>query len=206
MTMTEGMKENWKDDMDSRNQFQIIRIDARNSFVESLSDAFRIGKAHLVFAAYDLNQPVGQRQTDNVNIYIDMSELLVLCLKLSSGELRYMERERKKDNNGKPLLQWLGGTSAEKLSQYGRARSDGKSLSRTAKLVCGSRTDFLFVADSGPGEQNEKGLIVPQFGREPENHVSVSMTWDSLSELLLLTKAHYEAWLTAWYTQKISHK
>ena len=74
------------------------------------------------------------------------------------------------------------------------------SLSRTAQLVCGAKTDFLFVADSGPGEQNEKGLIVPRFGKKPENHVSVSMTWASLSQMLLLTKAHYEAWLSAWYS------
>ncbi len=31
---------------DDRNRSQIIRIDARNCFVESLNDAFEIGKAH----------------------------------------------------------------------------------------------------------------------------------------------------------------
>lgn len=114
--MTEEAKDAWKDDMDERNRFQIIRVDARNSFVESLSDAFRIGKAHLVFAAYDLKRPAGQRQTDNVHIYISVSEFLGLCLKLSCGELRYMAQEKKKNNDGRPLLQWLGGTPAEKLS------------------------------------------------------------------------------------------
>jgi len=48
-------------------------------------------------------------------------------------------------------------------------------------------------------EENEKGLIVPRFGNKPENHVAVSMTFDSLSELLLMTKTHYEAWLSAYY-------
>ena len=33
-----------------RNQHQIIRKDARNCFVESLSDAFAFGKVHLGFA------------------------------------------------------------------------------------------------------------------------------------------------------------
>ena len=28
------------------------------------------------------------------------------------------------------------------------------------------------------------------------------MTWDALAELLLITKTHYEAWLTAWYMSK----
>lgn len=34
---------------ESRNQYQIIRKDNKNCFVESLSDAFEIGKAHLAF-------------------------------------------------------------------------------------------------------------------------------------------------------------
>ena len=29
------------------------------------------------------------------------------------------------------------------------------------------------------------------------------MTWDALAELLLITKAHYEAWLAAWYLSQI---
>ena len=29
--------------------------------------------------------------------------------------------------------------------------------------------------------------------------MAVSMTFESLSELLLMTKTHYESWLTAWY-------
>ena len=73
------------------------------------------------------------------------------------------------------------------------------SLSRIAQIICGNKCDILFVADSGPGEENEKGLIVPRFGNKPENHVAVSMTFDSLSELLLMTKTHYEAWLSAYY-------
>lgn len=189
---------------EDRNQNQIIRKDARNCFVESLSDAFSIGKVHLVFASYDMSKPVGQRQSNNVHIYMDMAELLELCRKLTCGELRWMIQQKKKANDKTPLQQWLGGTSAEKLKQFGRARADGKSLSRTAQLMCGNKTDFLFVADSGPGDTNEKGLIVPRFGKNPENHVAVSMTWDTLSELLLLTKAHYEAWLAAWYLQRIT--
>ena len=111
-------------------------------------------------------------------------------------------QSRKKSGDPTPLYQCLGGTSAEKLAKYGRARADGKSLSRTAQLVCGSKTDFLFVADSGPGETTAKGLIVPRFGKNPENHVSVSMTFELFSELMLMTKIHYQAWLTARYLRE----
>ena len=184
---------------DDRNRSQIIRIDARNCFVESLSDAFAIGKAHFTFASYDLSKPSGQRQTNSIQIYIDIAEVLELSRKLTGGELRYLMQSKKKSGDSSPLYQCLGGTSAEKLAHYGRTRADGKSLSRTAQLICGSKTDFLFVADSGPGETNAKGLIVPRFGKNLENHVSVSMTFELFSELMLMTQAHYQAWLTAYY-------
>lgn len=184
---------------DERNISQIIRMDARNCFVESLSDAFANGRAHFAFATYDLSKPVGQRQTNSIQIYISIPELLELCRKLSSGELRYIMQQKKQTGDSKPIQEWLGGTSAEKLRQYGKARPDGKSLSRVCKLVAGQKTDFLFTAASGPGDKDSKGLIVPRFGNQPENHVAVSMTFESLSELLLMTKTHYEAWLTGWH-------
>ena len=184
---------------EERNQHQIIRKDAKNCFVESLSDSFDKGKAHFAFASYDLNKPAGNRQTNCVHIYISIPELLELCRKLSCGELRFLWQARKKAGDNEPILKWLGGTSAEKLAQYGKPRPDGKSLSRVAQLLAGQKCDFLFTASSGPGDKDAKGLIVPRFGKKPENHVSVSLTWDSLAELLLITKTHYEAWLTAWY-------
>lgn len=186
---------------DERNQNQICRKDARNCFVESLNDAFGIGKIHFAFATYDLTKPQGQRQTNSIHIYIAVDEFLELCRKLNCGELKYMMQQKKKNGDNTPLYQSLGGTSAQKLAAQGRSRPDGMSLSRTVQLLCGSKSDFLLVADSGPGATNEKGLIVPKFGRNPENHVAVSMTFDTLSELLLMTKAHYTAWLTSMYLQ-----
>ena len=184
---------------EERNQYQIIRKDAKNCFVESLSDSFDKGKAHFAFATYDLNKPAGNRQTNCVHIYISVPELLELCRKLTCGELRYLWQARKKAADNEPILKWLGGTSAEKLAQYGKPRPDGKSLSRVAQLLAGQKVDFLFTASSGPGDKDAKGLIVPRFGKKPENHVSVGLSWDALAELLLFTKAHYEAWLAAWY-------
>ena len=133
---------------DERNMSQIIRKDARNCFVESLSDAFGNGRAHFVFATYDLNKPAGQRQTNNIHIYIAIPELLELCRKLSCGELRYIMQQKKQTGDSKPIQEWLGGTSAEKLRQYGKARPDGKSLSRVCKLMAAQKTDFLFTASS----------------------------------------------------------
>ena len=191
---------------EERNQYQITRKDAKNCFVESLSDAFGIGKVHFNFASYDLNKPAGQRQTGMVSIYIDADEFLELCRKLTCGELRYMVQSQKSAASPKTALyQSLGGTSAEKLKSQNRSRSDGKSLSRTLQILTGNKTDLLLVADSGPGETTEKGLIVPKFGNKPENHITVSMSLDVFGELLLITKTHYESWLSAWYAQRMSN-
>ena len=185
---------------DDRNKTQIIRVDARNCFVESKSDAFEIGKAHLEFATYDTSKPAGQRQTNNVHIYIDIPEFLCLAQEALSGMLHGRARQQRTNNDSTPMYQSLGGTSAEKLKNYNRARPDGKSLSRTVQLLIGKKEDhYLFVADSGPGEADAKGLIVPKFGNKPENHVAVSMSWRTVNELMMMTKVHYESWLAAKY-------
>ena len=185
---------------DERNRYQITRIDARSCFVESLSDAFDFGKVHLTFCSYDKHKPEGQRMTDSIQIYIDIADWLELCRMLDSGELRCLLRQKSKAGDRDPIKEWLGGTSARKLAGYGSPRPDGKSLSRTAQLFAGSRADsLLFVANSGPGEENATGLIVPKFGKNPEQHVAVSMSFDGASRLFLLTRIHYSAWLTARY-------
>lgn len=184
---------------EQRNQYQITRKDARNCFVESLNDAFGLEKIHFTFATYDISRPVGKRQTNNIGIYIATDEFLELCRKLECGELKFIMQQRQQKKDSSPIFESLGGTSSERLKAMGKPRADGKSISRTIKLIIGERSDFLLVADSGPGEQTKTGLIVPKFGNKPENHVAVSMTFQTLSELLLLTKAHYFAWRTAWY-------
>lgn len=189
-----------------RNQNQIVRKDARGCFVESLSDGFAIGRIHLTFATYDLHLPAGKRQTNRVDIFLPADEFLDFCRKLSSGELRFLLQNKKKNGDSSPFYESLGGTSAEKLARQKKQRKDGKSLSRTFQIICGKSSDFLLVAESGPGETNKTGLIVPKFGTNPENHVLVAMTFEALSELMLITKAHYEAWLAAWYWQKLQEK
>ena len=184
------------------NRFQIIRKDARSCFVETKSDRFGIGKVHMEFAAYDAKRPVGERQTNHVNIYIDVPEFLHLANEALSGALHMRAKRQRESSDNTPLFEHLGGTSAERLANLGRTRPDGKSLSRIVKLILGQKADYLFVADSGAGETDAKGLIVPRFGKSPENHVSVSLSWRSLNELLLMTQVHYGAWLAAWYANK----
>ena len=184
------------------NKYQIIRKDARNCFVETKSDYFIHNKIHLEFLKYDMARQKGDRQTGHVHIYIDVPEFLHLTHEALSGALHMRANQQKQLNDPKPLYEHLGGTSAERLAQYGWTRPDAKSVSRIVKLLWGQKVDYLLVADSGPGETDAKGLIIPRFGKNPENHVSVGLSWRNLNELLLMTMTHYQAWITAQYINK----
>lgn len=183
---------------DNYNNYQIVRKDAKNCFVESLYDSFSIGKVHFAFATYDVSKPAGQRQTNNIHIYIDVDEFLELCRKIEFGEIKYLMKQRRDAKDNSPIYETMGGTSAETLAKRGKSRPDGKSISRIAKLSVAAKGLF-FTADSGVGETGPTGLIVPKFGNNPENHVSILLTFESFSELMLLTKVHYQAWLSAKY-------
>lgn len=181
------------------NAYQITRQDAKSCFVESLSDAFRIGKVHFTFAKYDVSRPAGQRQTDNVQIYISVEEFVGLCHKLYTGELRYVLQQKKNNNDKSPVYQSLGGTPSSKLKETGKSRPDGMSLSRKVSLSNSNDGGVLFTAESGAGEQNKQGLIVPRYGNNPENKVVVKMTVESFTSFILTTQYNYIAWLSSEY-------
>ena len=182
------------------NRDQIIRKDARGCFVEVKNDCFHLDKLHLQFVAYDKSRPAGQRYTNNIHIYIDIPEFLVLTQEAATGSLHMRMQQYKKEGKSDPLYEHLGGTSAKRLAYFGKSRPDGMSLSRVVKLTVAQKSDYFLTADSGPGEENQTGLIVPRFGKSPEQHVSVILTWRQLNELLFTAEAHYRAWLAAKYS------
>ena len=185
----------------NRNDAQIIRKDAKGCFVEALNDGFAIGRIHLFFASYDVNKPEGSRFTNSVAIYLPIGEVLELCRQLNSGELKRRMKAEKEKTQKTALYQSLGGVSAKKLKT---PRDDKKSLSRIFKITVGDRCDIRLIAENGPGEENKQGLIVPRYGDSSENQVIVAMTFECLSELLLVSEMHYKAWLTSRYMQSVS--
>ena len=127
---------------------------------------------------------------------------MALAQEAASGTLHMRMQQYKQSGNKDPLYEHLGGTSAKHLNKYGRPRPDGKSLSRVVRLTVAAKSDYFLTADSGPGEENKTGLIVPRFGSKPEQHVSVILSWRQLNELLLTTVEHYRAWLAAKYASE----
>jgi len=183
---------------DDKNRFQINRLDNRGCFVEVKSDWFARNQIHFEFASYDMKRPEGERFTNHINIYLDGSKFLALASDILSGsmlnELRYPVLPA-----DAPLFEHLGGTSAAKMSGiYGNPRSDGMGLSRIMKIVRANKRDsVMLVADSGPGEANKTGLVVPRFGGKPENHVVISLDYYQLKQLVAPAKVQYEAYCQA---------
>lgn len=99
---------------DDRNRYQITRIDAKNCFVESLSDTFSYGKAHLTFCTYGKSRPEGQRMTANIQIYIDIADWLELCRMLDSGELRAAVAAQNRSGSRDPIkLHWYNDVTGQ---------------------------------------------------------------------------------------------
>ena len=139
------------------NNYQIIRKDAKNCFVESLNDAFKIGKIHLNFATYDLSRPSGKRQTNNVAIYIPVYEFMELHRKLICRQLNFILNQKKKNGDSSPIYQTLGGTSAKRLKELKKSRENGKIVSRVASVIVGQKSDSYLLQIVGLVKRTKKG-------------------------------------------------
>lgn len=181
--------------------FQIIRIDGRNVFVEFMRNAFEIGKVRMNFIEYDQSKQAGSRQSNYISIYMDIPEFLQLAFDYRSGKLhRLAEQARQHAQNSgskyaKEIYTQLGGTSAQALSMRGQARADNMSISRQFKVTPGAKQPWILSAEQGAGKQNEKGLIVPQ-GRA-EQVVRVPFTDDSLVQVFETVRMEIQAFYTA---------
>ena len=128
------------------NNNQIIRKDAKGCFVESLNDFFEVGKMHLAFASYDVNLPAGQRQTNNIHIFIGVDELQEICRKLGS-EGAEPDRWEESVPNGKASCRQKIGFSFCRSQRAGRAECPGAdcpAVRRKPGKPCGSQYDTEF--------------------------------------------------------------
>lgn len=188
--------------------FQIIRLDGKNVFVEVMNNAFEIGKVLFNFIEYDPNAEKKNRIKQNISIFVDLDKFLVLANDVLSGRMAALAnkaREEAKKNNQKYCKEiWvnLGGVSAKVLEQRGKARPDGKSLSRQMKITPGEKIPWILSAETGPGEETETGLIAPKYNGKPEQLVRVPVSDEDFKRLVLITRTHIEAFISSQYYSK----
>lgn len=193
---------------------QIIKFNGKNQLMEVLANCFSIGKVQIHFHKYDESKEKGQRVTSSVDIYTDIEEMLLLCNDILTGRIsKELEVSKAKGKYPEPVWIDMGGVSANKLEERAKycaahgikpkesqhPRDDGKSLSRVLKIVPGDKFPVLFVAESGAGEEAENGLIVPKYGRNPDNRIMFGLTNDQLKKLAISTKMNIEAYYAAQY-------
>ena len=168
---------------------QIIRKDGKDCLMEVNTQAFSIGKVKLVFAKYDPNKPQGQRTTARIEIYLDFSTALEFSHSILDGRLSKLlvEANNKFKQTQKP---WdknvsisMGGTA------HPKNRTDGKAESRTLSAQLGTNKPIALVASSGPGNVNDKGLIVPE---KPEHSVFITLSAEDIREVALMIKCNVE--------------
>lgn len=182
---------------------QIVRFDGKNVFVEVLNSMIDKGKLVLNFVQYDTSQDTGGRQKENLNFFIDLDDFLVLAQDIKSGKLakmRELEKQIAKKADSKyckHVYSLLGGVSATNLAKRSQERSDKMSLSRQFKLTPGSTQPWMLSCEHGPGEEDDKGLIVPK-GR-PESIVRVALTDDSLKKLAIAVELQIQAYYSGMY-------
>lgn len=186
--------------MARNNPNQITRVDGKNVFFEVLNNCFSLGegKIQINFAEYDPNN--GNKQTKLIPIYMDFQDFLILAQDVKSGRIAKYQADHKNDQYPYVVDEYtlLGGTSAQKLADKNKSRTDGKSLSRQFKLVVGKK--FIFQAEMGPGHENEKGLIVPDYKTNTaEAVVRVPMDAKALKGMILLVEKHIVSFIAKGY-------
>lgn len=199
--------------------FQIYRADGRNVFIEVLRSAFKIGKVQINFIEY--NPSNGNKQSKKIETYMDIPKFLVLAQDVLSGRMTSLanqENQRlakqiedakanKRDTKymyAKEIFEDMGGISSKRIELSGRKFSfdvpKGSSVSRILRLTPGAKMPWMISGQLGLGKENATGLIVPQ--GSPKEIVRIPMNNETLKELVLVTKAHIEAYYTSVYLKQ----
>lgn len=177
---------------------QIIRFDGRNVFMEVMDNAFGIGKVMLNFKEYDLSKEKGSRFTNEISIYMDITEFETLAHDI---QYRFIDREASKarelQKSGgykycREIYTDMGGTTLEALARRNQARPDNKDESRLFKVTPGDKMPWILSAEKGPGKRTETGLIAPD--GKPEVTIRIPFSDKDFRKLAIVVNNEIQAW------------
>jgi len=181
---------------------KVFEIDNKKTLVAFKMNVARYRKLQCEFVEFDKEGDTGSRALQKVTVFLDFEEALLLADDITSG--RFFKKAQKAldaatEKNSKyaeAIFQSMGGTNEEKCKAKG-LRTDGKAMSRTVTITPSfyKPTPFVITAKQGAGESNAQGLIVPKYGNNPEQKVSVSCTADTLRTLALMMDKYISAYI-----------
>jgi len=180
---------------------QILRVDGKTQFLEVMANCLNIDKVYINFEEYDETKPQGQRKKAQVQFYLDTFECYVLAKDIFSGKISALGKQSLDTATkggykyAKEVFAKLGGVSAAKLAKKGESRSDGMSISRQFKLTPGQKMAWVISAETGPGEEDSNGLIVPKY-KKPEQIIRIAMTDQQLKIFASALELLVQRWMS----------
>lgn len=176
----------------------------KSSFLKVKSDGFGIDRLKFTFGSTDENKKL----VSSVDFWLDFAkgDAYVFLQDIISGrlasEMDKEEKERlKKDPKNvyaQPIRIFQGGYSAENAKKK-NVRTDGQAHAKVMTVAKGLKYPVCFTIEEGPGKESPEGLIVPNYKRNPETQIRVTLTWDSVKALALAVTAHHNAYLAIKY-------
>lgn len=194
---------------------QIYRADGKECFVEVTNGMLKDGKVILNFCKYNANN--GNKMDYNIQIFMDVPAFLVFAKKVEFGQIAKDARNEKalaasEGRYAKAVWQSKpGGTGVAALKAQNRTRPDGMAEARQLEIVPGLKSDLAFRVLSGPGEEQGKGLIVPNFDYSKDSkttkQILLPISNETLQELCLITTMHIQSMITAgWMNGSYEYK
>ena len=202
---------------------QILRFDTKdkdgsNVFFEVVDTAFPIGKVQINFAKNDAKT---MKQTEKLDLYIDIGKAMALCEMILNGALDRRIANAKasgfynKQKVGPYTSYWtdMGGIAfhdrtskafiSAKQSQFDKLAKDfswltkDKDISRQFKIQESTVYKYMFRAEYGPGHSDENGLIVPE--GIAKNALQVPLSEDDVYMFASVLKAKIQAYYGQYY-------
>ena len=173
------------------NNTQIGRIDGRGCFFEVLSNMFDRNKVIIKFVTYD---ETTFKQTNDIAIFLDIEEFLVICEDMNFGTIQRKADVLKKEQKYDSIYESLGG-KVHKALVNGVLQKTGKVDSRIFKISAATKSnsaDLMFTAIAASGVEQPTGLITPDFSK-PYERIMVPVQSKKVRGLFLKTKLRIEA-------------
>ena len=180
-----------------RPEAQIYRVDAKGVFLEALNDCFQFGRHHLRFVKYDTAQAEGSRISAQVDIFLPAAHVARWGFLFDQGAMAPLVKKSRENGKDIPGIGHSGGTGKKKLAASGKTRQDGKAEYRALSVKAGQAKDFLFQAVSGPGNEDEKGLITP--AGKMDVSILVPLGMQDFFDLAWTLNVHYKGFLAGKY-------
>lgn len=142
-------------------------------------DAFNLDKVRIGFRNFNKNGESGNKVTDQVDFYLTIPELELICQDILTGHASVVINE--KDQSGKFTYKKYG-------ERFKGSERNGQIYSRKFYIV---RSDLgaFFTALEGPGKKEGQGIVKPLYkDNEAPNKVSISITPDDMKTFALQGK------------------